>query len=94
MSEPSEHATRYRRHPQTAGRIIDGQAFVVTADDNRLHTLNRSATRIWELASAGCTADDAAQMLTEHYAVEFEIARSDAEQCLADLATRRILVRD
>ena len=31
---------RYRRNPQTAGRIIDGQAFVVTPADNKLHTLN------------------------------------------------------
>lgn len=87
-------ATRYRRHPQTAGRIIDGQAFVVTADDNKLHTLNVTATRLWELAASGCTVDDAADDLTANFEVEREVARQDAERCLADMAARRILVAE
>ncbi len=85
-------APRYRRHPQTAGRIIDGLAFVVTADDNKLHTLNATATRLWQLAAAGCTADDAADELVAHFEVEREVARQDAERCLADMTARRILV--
>lgn len=86
----------YRRHPQTAGRIIDGLAFVVTADDNRLHTLNESATRLWKLAQAdgGCTAGQAADALVASYEVDHETALRDAERCLADLARRRILVAE
>lgn len=92
MSEPP--ATRYRRHPQTAGRIIDGLAFVVTADDNKLHTLNATATRLWQLAASGCTADDAADELTARFEVEREVARRDAERCLADMTARRILIAE
>ena len=46
---------RYRRNPQTAGRVIDGQAFVVTPDDNKLHTLNGAATLLWQLTAAGAS---------------------------------------
>jgi hypothetical protein len=85
-------AIRYRRHPQTAGRIIDGLAFVVTADDNKLHTLNAAATRLWQLAAEGCTVDDAADELTARFEVERAVAHRDAAACLADMAARRILV--
>jgi hypothetical protein len=85
-------AITYRRHPQTAGRIIDGLAFVVTADDNKLHTLNAAATRLWQLAASGCTVDDAADELTACFEVERAVAHRDAAACLEDMTARRILV--
>ncbi|WP_428261167.1 PqqD family protein [Haliangium sp.] len=81
----------YRRHPQTAGRVIDGLAFVVTADDNKLHTLNAAATRLWELAASGCTVEAAADELVRCYRVDRATAREDAARCLAELVGRRIL---
>src|SRR5438045_8214719 len=55
---------RYRRNPQTAGRVIDGQAFIVTPDDNKLHTLNGAATQLWVLSAANAiTSADAADAL-------------------------------
>lgn len=86
----------YRRNPLTAGRVIDGQAFVVTPDNNRLHTLNGTATVLWQLASSseGCTAERAADELTSLYEVDRETARRDATQCLDDLVVRLILVTD
>lgn len=85
-------ARRYRKHPQTAGRIVDGLAFVVTGDDQKLHTLNATATRLWELAAAGCTAEDAAGALVERFDVDTPTALADARECLDDLVARRILI--
>jgi hypothetical protein len=84
---------RYRRNPQTAGRVIDGQAFVVTPDDNRLHTLNAAATRLWSLAaSAPISAEDAARALTETYDIDEPTALRDATSCLDDMVARSILI--
>lgn len=83
---------RYCRNPQTAGRVIDGQAFVVTPDDNKLHTLNGAATLLWKLASAGASVDDAAAALCKEYEVDLATARGDAAACLDDLVARHILV--
>jgi hypothetical protein len=69
-------ARRYRKHPQTAGRIVDGLAFVVTGEDQKLHTLNSTATHLWELAAAGCTVDEAAESLLEH----FELPEAEAPE--------------
>ena len=83
----------YRQNPRTAGRIIDGQAFVVTPDDNKLHTLNKTGSRIWALAEHGCTVDDVAAALAREFDVDAARARADAETFCADLVARQILER-
>lgn len=83
---------RYRRNPNTAGRIIDGLAFVVTPDDNKLHNLNGSATRLWTLSQKGLDLDAAVRALVETYDVDEATARADAQACLDDLVARAILV--
>ncbi len=84
---------RYRRNPHAAGRVIDGLAFVVTPSDNKLHTLNGSATRLWDLANqAAISADDAAATLVTAYEIDAETAARDAAECLEDLLTRQILI--
>ena len=84
---------RYRRNPHTAGRVVDGLAFVVTPDDNKLHTLNVSATKLWTIAkSSPISADDAARALVESYDVDEDTARTDALACLEDLVARAIFV--
>mgnify|MGYP001575451367 CR=1 FL=1 len=85
---------RYRRHPLTAGRIVDGLAFVITADDNKLHTLNAAATHLWRIAQDGCDANDAAAELARVYEVDDATALRDATRCLEDLVTRQILVSE
>lgn len=83
---------RYQQNRQTAGRIIDGLAFVVTPRDNRLHSLNETATRIWELSKHGCTAEEAADALYTEFAVTLEAAQADVRACLDDLVAREILL--
>lgn len=85
---------RYRKNPLTAGRVIDGLAFVVTPDDNKLHTLNATATELWSLAGQGVTAEDAAAALSRDYEVDAATALADARACLDDLVKRQILVAD
>lgn len=84
----------YKRNPHTAGRVIDGLAFVVTPDDNKLHTLNATATRLWQLAAQGLTAQAAADELCARYEVDRDTALRDAEACLRDLAGRKILIAE
>jgi len=87
-------SVKYHRNPQTAGRLIDGMAFVVTPDDNKLHTLNNTATKLWELAGEddGCTVDSGASELVKHFQVGEAQAKTDVSVCLDDLVRRQILV--
>lgn len=81
----------YTQNPRTAGRVIDGTAFVVTPHDNKLHTLNGTATFVWTLAEADVTLDQIALALTSRFRVELPRARSDAAEFVASLCTRGIL---
>lgn len=84
---------RYRRNRHVAGRVIDGLAFVITPDDNKLHSLNGAATRLWTLAGErDVTAEEAAQALVAVYDVDEATARRDAAECLEDLVRREILL--
>jgi hypothetical protein len=84
----------YRQNPRTAGRVLAGQAFIVTPDDHKLHTLNLAAAAIWERAATGCTPDEAAAELVQRFEVDFDRALQDATACVADLVRRRILVSE
>lgn len=84
----------YRQNRQTAGRVIDGLAFIVTPADNKLHTLNAAGTLLWQLAKAELSVDEAAEALTRDFEVDLETARRDAQVCLDDLVAREILVRE
>jgi hypothetical protein len=72
----------YRKHPLTAGRVLDGIAFVITADDNKMHTLNGAGTLLWSLGADGITVDKAAEELVLAYEVDLETARQDVTECL------------
>jgi len=81
----------YRKHPLTAGRLVDGLAFVVTAEDNKLHTLNDTASHLWQLCDDGLTVEAAAESLVESFDVALTTARNDARECLDELVSRDIL---
>lgn len=86
--------TIYRQNQRTAGRVIDGLAFVITPDDNKLHTLNRTATDIWSLAKDGVSLDAIAGEMAQKYVVDVDTATADAMRCCDDLVARGILVAE
>lgn len=84
----------YRQNPSTAGRVINGMAFVITPDSNTMHTLNPTAALVWELAKSGFTIEQAATALTSRFDVTEEVAVNDIAECCSDLVRRGILVPD
>jgi len=88
--EPS--GMRYVQNPRTAARVLEGQAFVVSTDQNKMITLNRTGTLVWELAESGCTVDDVVTALVARYGVAEAQARQDAMTFLEDLCRRGVLV--
>ncbi len=81
----------YRKHTLSAGRMVEGLAFVVTADDNKLHTLNETGSEIWSLAANGVTAEKAAKALVKIFDVDLATATIDAAECLESFVDRGIL---
>ncbi|MBL4637687.1 MAG: PqqD family peptide modification chaperone [Kofleriaceae bacterium] len=86
----------YRKNPLSAGRVVDGLAFVVTAEDNKLHTLNVTGTELWRLAqsSEGVSIDSGASKLVELFKVELSLAKEDVAECLQAYASSGILIEE
>jgi hypothetical protein len=83
---------RYVQNPRTAARVLEGLAFVVSTDQNKMITLNRTGTLVWELAESGCTVDEVVAALKARYGVPEEQARLDATTFIEDLCRRGVLV--
>ena len=67
------------QNPDTPARTIDGEAVVITPHDSTLHTLNETATFIWDRADGTRTLQTIAKELVEEFDVDDETARNDAE---------------
>ncbi len=84
----------YRRNPNTAGRLLGDRAFIITADQNRLVTLNTTASALWMLAEQGFTMEQAVNTLTTRFEVSEDQARVDLPSSLDDLVEKQVLVTD
>lgn len=80
-----------RQNPDTPARTIDGEAIVITPADSTLHTLNETATFIWDRADGSRTLEQIAAELIEEFDVEPDALRDDALRFVQD-AVRRGLV--
>jgi hypothetical protein len=71
--------TRYiAQNPDTPARTIEGEAIVITPHDSTLHTLNTTATFIWDRADGTRTLADIAAELIGEFEVDEETLRADA----------------
>lgn len=79
------------RNENTASRIIDGQAVIMTLGDNTLHTLNDVASRMWGLCDDPKTVEQVVKVIHEEYMVSYEEARADCESFIQELCKKGIL---
>ena len=86
-------STRLFQNRRVACRVYDGSAEVITLDQPvRQHRLNRTATRMWELAADGATVAQMVGGIVERFDVETERAARDVRAFAAELVDRGILV--
>jgi hypothetical protein len=79
------------RNENTAARIIDGQAVIMTLGDNTLHTLNVVGSRIWELCSGPQTLEEIIMVINEEYTASYEEVRADCEVFIQEMLTKGML---
>ncbi|MEW6382170.1 MAG: PqqD family protein [bacterium] len=80
------------KNENTASRIIDGQAVIMTLGDNTLHTLNGVGSRIWELCTGQKTIGEIIGVIQSEYSASPESIRSDCEIFIQELCTKGILI--
>ena len=80
------------KNENIASRIIDGQAVIMTLNNNTLHTLNETGSRIWELCDGRRRFKDIAKIIHEEYSVDNEAGEMDCEIFLQDLIEKDMLI--
>ena len=81
-----------RQNPDTPARTIDGEALVITPSDSTLHTLNDTATFIWDRADGTRTLESIAQEMLAEFDVDGDVLKRDALAFVEDAVSRNLLL--
>ena len=66
-------------------REIDDDIVVIKDDGVKVHVLNKTAARIWEMCNGDLGPDEIAANLCERYDVSFERASTDVRNVMAKM---------
>jgi hypothetical protein len=79
------------RNPEAVFRIIEGEAVILTLHDNKMHILNLTGTKIWELTAQPIDIDEVVIELCNNFEVSRKKARKDAIKFISHLLNKKIL---
>jgi hypothetical protein len=74
-------------------RGIDDDIVVIKDDGQKVHVLNKTAARIWEMCGGGMGPDEIAVNLSERYDVSLEQASTDVKNSMARMMELGLLKR-
>lgn len=84
--------TRILQSPESRSQLVNGQAVILTTVDRTLHTLNSSATFIWNRADGEHSLRDIAEELPRAFAVSPDIARAEVLAFVEEAMRQGLLV--
>ncbi len=68
-----------------AHRVIAGQAFVLDPQARKLHSLNPTASRIWELLGKGTAENEISETIAAEFEVDVGAAEADTRRFMAQI---------
>ena len=71
-----------RQREDVAGRVIGGEAVVITPGDSHVHELDPVATFVWERCDGSRSGADLVEQVVESFEVERERATRDVDALL------------
>ncbi len=85
---------KLRQNPDTPARTIDGEAIVITPADSMLHSLNDTATYIWDRADGTKTLHEICAEMADVFDIDDTTLRADAQAFVVDAIARGLLLGD
>jgi hypothetical protein len=80
------------QNPDTPARTIEGEALVITPHDSTLHTLNETATFIWDRADGTRTLGAIALEMIEAFEVDEATLRADAIEFVEEAVQKGLML--
>jgi len=90
MSAPA--SVFWQKNPALAWREIDGETIIISPNDSVMHELNDTGSFLWKNIDGRKSAAELAELLVENYEVAPDIALSDTQALLEEMASRKLLV--
>lgn len=81
------------RNESVVWRKLDGKAVIIGADAQSVYTLNKTATRIWELCDGNKTIDEIAADICEKFDVTSEEAQADVRDTIMKFEKMKLIER-
>jgi hypothetical protein len=79
-------------HPQTAGRLIDGEAVLILADTSEVNVLNQVGSRIFDLADGTRSIEEISLTISKEYEVSIDQADLDVKEFVLMLVDQSVIV--
>ena len=79
-------------HPQTAGRIIDGEAVLILSEVSEINVLNEVGSRVFELSDGTHTISNIVQIINAEYDVPSEQSEQDVLEFIHKLVKQQVLI--
>ena len=88
----SLHSKYALKSHETASRVIDGEAVIITPQNNEVKVLNEVGSRIWELLDGTRNIDQLAAVIAEEFDVTIETALQDITLFIEELDSRNMII--
>jgi hypothetical protein len=85
-------ATYPEPHPQTAGRVIDGEAVLILSDSAEINVLNPVGSRIFELIDGETSLEQIVETIVQEYNVNRADAERDTVAFVQELVDHQVLI--
>ena len=82
----------WQKNPALAWREIDETTVIISPSDSVMHELNDTGSFLWRSIDGHRSAADLAALLAETYEVAPDIALTDTQSLLEEMASRTLLV--
>ena len=74
--------------------ILDGQAVLLNLDSGNYHSLNGTATRVWQSIEAGVDTERIQNSIAGEFDVDPAVVERDVRSVIDDLIERGLLIRE
>ncbi len=85
-------AATFKLDPDVVAQTMGDQLILVNLRTNRIHTLNTTAIRLWELLAEGLTRDETEHRLLSEFDVEGEVLKAEVDAVLSELSEAELIV--
>src|SRR5258708_31442781 len=90
MSTPA--SVTWQKNPALAWREIDDETVIISPNDSVMHELNDTGSFLWENIDGKKSAAELAELLAENYQVTPDMALSDTQALLEQIASRNMVL--